>query len=187
MARKHGEFESAQSAILETSMQLFMQKGINGTSLGDIAGAAGMSKGTLYYYYPTKEQLVLDIADIHFAEVADALFAWINRLNRDIPLSQAVESLAEILENERLCRMQIAINSYAAQGNPEISGILRAKHDEWLVMLELGLFKLKPPLPTSLRNMIRFFFLILNGYSLQLYSGSSAPDLNRLLELFVSE
>ena len=67
MRGKHDGYESVQAAILGTAAQLFTRAGIHGTSLNDIAQAAGLSKGTLYYYYPTKEALVNDIAHTHGA------------------------------------------------------------------------------------------------------------------------
>ena len=53
MAKQHGEFESVRAAILETATRLFTEKGIHETSLADIAKEARLSKGTLYYYYPS--------------------------------------------------------------------------------------------------------------------------------------
>lgn len=49
MRGKHDGYESVQAAILGTAAQLFTRAGIHGTSLNDIAQAAGLSKGTLYY------------------------------------------------------------------------------------------------------------------------------------------
>ena len=49
MPRKHGDFPSVRDAILYTASSLFTQKGVHGTSLGDIAAEAKLSKGTLYY------------------------------------------------------------------------------------------------------------------------------------------
>ena len=63
MPRKHGPYASVREAILATAAQLFTQQGVHGTSLGDIAAAADLSKGTLYYYYPAKEELVLTIGE----------------------------------------------------------------------------------------------------------------------------
>lgn len=45
--------------ILDASLGLFRQKGFDGTTMRDVAKAAGMSLGAAYYYFSSKEALVL--------------------------------------------------------------------------------------------------------------------------------
>ncbi len=47
--------------ILDVSAALFSEKGYNGTPLRDIAAAANMKAGSLYYHFDSKEQLILEI------------------------------------------------------------------------------------------------------------------------------
>ena len=55
-----------QAKILEVAEAIIAAKGARDTSLRDIAKAVGISKGTLYYHYATKEALVYDITGRHF-------------------------------------------------------------------------------------------------------------------------
>jgi TetR/AcrR family transcriptional repressor of nem operon len=43
--------------ILNEAENLFRQKGYRNTTMADIAQATGLLKGSLYYYYPSKEKL----------------------------------------------------------------------------------------------------------------------------------
>jgi AcrR family transcriptional regulator len=43
--------------ILDGAYRLFMREGFDATSMGDIAKEAGVSKGTLYVYFDSKERL----------------------------------------------------------------------------------------------------------------------------------
>ena len=45
--------------ILDAALGLFRRKGFEGATMRDIARAAGMSLGAAYYYFETKEALVL--------------------------------------------------------------------------------------------------------------------------------
>lgn len=47
--------------IIETSIELFDQKGFKETSVQEIVEAMGVTKGAFYYYYKSKEELLKDI------------------------------------------------------------------------------------------------------------------------------
>ena len=42
--------DSMANSIIDTASAFFADRGVYGTSLGDIAKSLGISKGTLYYY-----------------------------------------------------------------------------------------------------------------------------------------
>lgn len=44
-------------AILEAALGLFVERGIDGTSIKDIAAAAGVAEGALYRHFKSKEEL----------------------------------------------------------------------------------------------------------------------------------
>lgn len=43
--------------IFETAMELFAQKGYDGTSVEEITSLVGVAKGTLYYHFSSKEEI----------------------------------------------------------------------------------------------------------------------------------
>lgn len=47
--------------ITRHSVKLFQQKGFSETSIQDIVDSLGVTKGTFYYYFKSKEQLLMDI------------------------------------------------------------------------------------------------------------------------------
>ena len=59
MGRRKKEPKSVHwERIASAASALFMEKGIAGTSMDDIAKAAGYSKATLYVYFENKEEIV---------------------------------------------------------------------------------------------------------------------------------
>lgn len=50
--------EQTRAHLLATALRLFQKHGVDGTTMRDIAEAAGMSLGAAYYYFPSKEALV---------------------------------------------------------------------------------------------------------------------------------
>ncbi|SDE63817.1 transcriptional regulator, TetR family [Bhargavaea beijingensis] len=56
--------------ITEASISLFEQKGFSTTTIQDIADSIGATKGTFYYYFKSKEQL---LKEIHLEYIIDLL------------------------------------------------------------------------------------------------------------------
>jgi AcrR family transcriptional regulator len=61
-ARLDGESKSdaTRRLLLERALELFQARGVEATTMRDIARAAGLSLGAAYYYFPSKEALVFD-------------------------------------------------------------------------------------------------------------------------------
>ena len=47
-----------KTAIMEAVLKLFTERGFHGTSTAQISKEAGVATGTLFNYFPTKEDLI---------------------------------------------------------------------------------------------------------------------------------
>lgn len=54
---RHRRKEARPAEILAAALDLFVERGFAATRLDDVAGRAGVSKGTLYLYFASKEEL----------------------------------------------------------------------------------------------------------------------------------
>jgi AcrR family transcriptional regulator len=54
----HGEGSATRKRILDIALTLMSQRGVNGTSMRDLAGAAGLNVASLYHYFPSKRDLL---------------------------------------------------------------------------------------------------------------------------------
>jgi len=58
--------------IERAALKLFTRQGFHGTTVREIARAAGVSMGKLYLYYPTKEEIFVDLVH-HMEQKMEAL------------------------------------------------------------------------------------------------------------------
>ena len=54
---------NTKERILETALELFAQSGYLGTSMSDIAGELGITKGALYKHYTSKQDILSSIVE----------------------------------------------------------------------------------------------------------------------------
>lgn len=64
--------------VLEGAREIFMSDGFEGASVDNIAKAAGVSKATLYSYFPDKKALFTEVARTECGRQADAAISTID-------------------------------------------------------------------------------------------------------------
>jgi AcrR family transcriptional regulator len=83
--------EARPAELLEAALTLFVEKGFAATRSEEVAKAAGVSKGTLYLYFPSKEELLKAVIQ-HFlgTEIETGVQ---EAATADGPTAQAMEQL----------------------------------------------------------------------------------------------
>ena len=61
--RKEREKEARREEILAAAETVFFEKGLTGSTVDDIAAEAELSKGTIYLYFRSKEDLYLAVTN----------------------------------------------------------------------------------------------------------------------------
>ena len=74
--------------ILEGTARLLENASFSSITLGQIAREAGISKGTLYYYYSNKDDILFEIADRYLSALSDSLLEWTENPHKDTSLGR---------------------------------------------------------------------------------------------------
>lgn len=111
-SQSHGDTDKRRQ-ILEGARAVFMAAGFDGASMGEIARAAGVSKGTLYVYFESKEALFEALTIAEKSGLAEALFT----LDAEDPDVRAVLTrlgrtyLAEMSKPEQVSVVRMVIGA----------------------------------------------------------------------------
>lgn len=73
MAAQPTRGQRTQERIEQVTLALFAEKGVDRTTIGDIARAAGIAEGTIYRHYPSKEELVWQLFSRNYLSLAERL------------------------------------------------------------------------------------------------------------------
>ena len=98
MARKTKQqaLETRQH-ILDVALRLFSQQGVSSTSLAEIAKAAGVTRGAIYWHFKNKSDLFSEIWELSESSIGELELEYQAKFPND-PLSVLREILVYILE-----------------------------------------------------------------------------------------
>lgn len=118
MARTQSQnYPEVRRNILKQAAALFAQKGYAGTTIIDLAAACESSRGALYHYFESKEEILFHILDEHVA----FLFTCIERrlAGIDDPVEQCRALISEmVLRNADSVHEQVILLNHLNQLNP---------------------------------------------------------------------
>ena len=134
--------ENRREEILRAAQALFLRKGYSNTSLDDIARAVGIKREGLYYYYPNRPQILIEIIKPLGLQLRDRV--------RDIHASDipADEKMRLTVENHlmrfenRYAESQITLRDDYFSENEDVFAEMRPIWDDyerlWVEIIEEG-------------------------------------------------
>ena len=146
------------------AMRLFAQKGYGSTSVADILQAAGVNAGSLYYLYPGKQDVLLDVLDSYLAGIHPMLLApaWegiTDPIERVFALLRRYRSALESTD----CTYGCPIGSIALElhePDPPVRERLSANFNAWVGAIEQCFIDAGARLPADLdRRALAVFAL----------------------------
>ncbi|MBN1438755.1 MAG: TetR/AcrR family transcriptional regulator [Anaerolineales bacterium] len=66
MAPRPDVSEERRSQIIDSAIKVFTRKGFADARMDDVAAESGLSKGLLYWYFKSKEEIIIAISDLLF-------------------------------------------------------------------------------------------------------------------------
>jgi len=167
--------------ILDAATDLFIKQGSQQTSLADIARSLKISKGTLYYYYSTKADLIFDVTDVYMQELTDGLLSWAKSLSGEAAPENILENVFKTIFDARTRgKLHIYLIHEAITHHPGLTVKIRDAYSRWKNTLKEGLDTVfKDQLDTKLYADI--ILTMLTGGIIHTIVGVEMPPLKDLI------
>lgn len=93
MASREQQRERTRQRLYECALEVFRRDGVGPCRIDDIATAAGVSRGSFYFHFPTKEHVLLE----RMRETEDVICDELEALPADAPVTDVLRVLNEQL------------------------------------------------------------------------------------------
>lgn len=136
--QKQLQSEQTQQLIIDTAARLFASRGFNGTSMSDLASAAGLTKGAFYHHFENKEALF-------FAVIQSVREKWQKAVGIEVFQTQnALDQLmillskhAQLLRREpTLCLVMHGLTAEMEETNPSFLAALQSVYIDMIGFIE---------------------------------------------------
>lgn len=176
--------QDVRELILETAAELMFRKGVKATSLKDIAQAAGISKGTLYYYYSAKEDIVYDIADKNMTMITEELMAWVEHSDLEQSPAQLLKTAFEkLVSSETKGRLHLFLLNDAAAEGTKLAEKFKRRYEEWRQNIKEALDRVAPQNKAHNTALSYLILAVLDGMIIQKTCGAEEMPIDEMVDM----
>jgi AcrR family transcriptional regulator len=162
-----------RNRILMTAMELFWEKGYNSTSVSDILSRSQVHSGSLYHFFPGKQDLLIAVLDMYLAGIDEML---LKPLWEDV--TDPIERVFALLNGYRQhlvvtdCQYGCPIGYLALElhePDPPVRERIAANFTQWVDRVETCLNDAGDRLPKTLdrRALAHFVLTTMEGAVMQ--------------------
>ena len=164
--------ESRQK-IVEAAQELFWEKGYNSTSIADILSRTQLHSGSLYHFFPGKQDLLVAVLEHYRDGIEENLlaYAWTG-------VDDPIERIFALLNGYRV---MLLTSDYAhgcpignlaleiSEPDPKVRNLIAANFDNWVDAVESCLKGARERLPRDVdtRSLAEFILTIMEGGIMQ--------------------
>ena len=125
-SRKRMRPEDRRNAVLDAALRVFADAGFRRASLKEVGDEAGVTKGCVYHYFSSKEELLLALMRERASSAASACMAQAKAASRDDALAMMVRSLWRKYQRDG----QLELSTMALTELPHAPAVARVLFDE---------------------------------------------------------
>jgi AcrR family transcriptional regulator len=129
-----------RAQILEAALECFATRGYHTATMDDLVRASGLSKGTLYWHFSSKEEVFLALFDRFVEEIFDA---WSRLETEDRPSLEVLRALGEV-SVDRLTSDPLPLGAWAEfllqpRARERYASVLRNSRERLATLVRRGI------------------------------------------------
>ncbi|MGZ5939062.1 MAG: TetR/AcrR family transcriptional regulator [Rhizomicrobium sp.] len=181
--------EDTRQRLVMTAMRLFSEKGYESTSVAEILRAAGANSGSLYHFFPTKQDLLIEVLRRYRDGIGPMLLepAWAG-------IADPIEKVFALLARYRHalagsdCFYGCPIGSLALElhePDPAVRELVAVNFDRWTTAVEQCFIDAGARLPRDLdrRGLAVFTLTAMEGGVMQSRTYRNLDAFDRSVEM----
>ena len=179
-ARTKEQFDERKKEILNAMDTLYLNKELNSIYLKDISEMTRITRTAIYFYYNSKEEILLDSLYNHFIELDDGLELLVDKaLTKD----EIINSIAKLLEQNIIILKIMSCN---------LEDIERSTTLENLIVLKTELKRFELKIHIGIENVILtstvvFIISIIISFILKKYSTKNTKQYFKIMPKYGDE
>lgn len=180
-----GTGKDNRKLIIDTAISIIGQKGVEQTSLAKIAKECGLSKGTIYYYFASKNDLIFDIADLHMEKISTPLFSMIENESSPSWEQMLTVFFKTLLTSETRSRLHLYLIQEAVSGNTLLKKRFQKTYAQWFSMVESAYSKM-PGSKIDVNAKSKFIVALVDGLILQALLETDKTNIKKIVRLMLN-
>ena len=178
-----------RTRIILAAMELFWEKGFNSTSVADILSRSQVNSGSLYHFFPGKQDVLIGVLEAYRDGIGEQLLspAWDG-------VDDPIEKIFALLDHYRRhivetdCAYGCPIGSLALElhePDPAVRSLLAANFTNWARAVEARLGDAADRLPDDLDRMAlaEFVLTAMEGAVMQARTHRDVAYFDRMVEM----
>lgn len=126
--------------IVRTAARLIIEKGVANTSLADIARESRISKGTLFYHFPSKADLIFDVSERHMGTITQKIITWVKHSVGVLSVDKMLRMVFDILlTSEKRGQIHVYLIQEALTADSSLRRRFTEAYGQWREAVESGL------------------------------------------------
>jgi AcrR family transcriptional regulator len=178
-----------RTRIIVAAMQLFWEKGFNSTSVADILSRSQVNSGSLYHFFPGKQDVLIGVLEAYRDGIGERLLApaWDGVAD---PIEKIFALLARYRRSivETDCAYGCPIGSLALElhePDPAVRALLAANFANWTAAVAARLGEAAERLPADLdrKALAEFVLTAMEGAVMQARTHRDIAYFDRTIEM----